>query len=71
MSNTPHYIQHGIGPYRRLQIGSGPITNYVVGSRCAVTGLNTLPMDGAPFNVDDPVLGTVIYDGNGRRIINS
>ncbi len=58
------------GPYRIIKIGDAVPQKFYVGTFDLRTSRIIPPGDGRPFLIDDPVLGTVLYDGEGRRVID-
>ncbi len=67
MRRDPDFIQHGMGPYIVMKM-DGKTFPFLVGSTDLKTGRHFAPNSGY-FNVDGPVLGTVLYDSDLRRII--
>lgn len=58
------------GPYRMIKVGDVTPQKFYVGTFDLRTGRIIPPSDGRPFLIDDPVFGTALYDGEGRRVID-
>lgn len=69
INEADEHLQYGIGPYRLLKIGDDPPMRYAVGARDFTTGRILPPNDGYSYMIDHPIYGTVMYDADGRRII--